>query len=310
MARSSSALTLTAIASAACAPPVEPEQESQATGGTIARGYGVTVGGVSYVPNDRFQSFGVVETCELVDGSTCADRSWSAAEIDALTRAAQQAGTLSGFETSFATNDPEVRVHARPEIVAAPACSSGSSTCWLGATYCSEVTEALLDAAGMPLIDAQGAASSSLMRCGRWSLELSLANIYAWSDFLGLDRGHVLRSTALHEMGHTLGLEHHRAGLMRARLPVCYFIEPGDPRDAFDPTATADAFQRFECLEGVAEPSLAPAQRAKLDAFRPAGAGWSIVEPGAPPAPTPCASPATRTNSCNERARRSATASR
>jgi hypothetical protein len=142
----------------------------------------------------------------------------------------------------------------------------------------------LLDAAGVPVIDSHGAAAVSLVRCRRWSLELSLANIYAWADFLDLDRAHVLRSAALHEMGHTLGLEHHRIGLMRSRLPVCYFIDPGDPRDAFDPAAGADAFQRFECLEGVTEPALAPAQRAKLDAYRAAGVGWSLVEPGALPA--------------------------
>jgi hypothetical protein len=60
-------------------------------------------------------------------------------------------------------------------------------------------------------------------------------------------------------------------------LPICYFLEPGHPRDKYDPNAREDAFQRFECLEGVKPPELALSQRKKLDAYRIRGEGWSIL---------------------------------
>ena len=82
----------------------------------------------------------------------------------------------------------------------------------------------------------------------------------------------------LHEMGHTLGLGHTGVGLMRGNLPVCYFIEPGHPRDKFTPNTPADAFQRFECLEGVKPPELSLAQRMKLDVYRSGGLGWTLLE--------------------------------
>jgi hypothetical protein len=277
-----------AIVATSCTPSPERAQQSTASSlavGTIARGYGVTIKGVAYVPGDRTQSFGLVEACESRDGNTCADRSWSTGEIAAVAQAAQVAGNISGFQTRFDSNDPEVRVRARGDSTPAPACLDGSDTCWFGSTDCIERGELLLDAAGAAILDTQGESSWSLTRCARWGLEVAIANVNAWADFLKLDRLHVLRSVVLHEMGHSLGLEHHRVGLMRAHLPVCYFIDPGDPRDVFDPKATAAAFQRFDCLEGVREPELAPLQRAKLDTYQPGGPSWSLVSPGAPPPP-------------------------
>lgn len=53
---------------------------------------------------------------------------------------------------------------------------------------------------------------------------------------------------------------------------------PGHPRDRYDPSAGPRAFQRFECLEGVKPLDLAPGQRARLDAFRPGGVGWTLLE--------------------------------
>jgi hypothetical protein len=256
-----------------------PPAPRSASGSTLARGYGVTIQGVAYVPGDRVQSFGLIASCEALDGKTCADRAWDGGEVDAVTRAALFAGKLSGFDTSYDSKQPEVRIHARQDTAPAPACLDGKSTCWFGSTNCVESAEVLLDAQGAPVIESHPKSSWSFTRCLRWALEVSTVNVYAWADFLGIDRLHVLRSVVLHEMGHSLGLEHHREGLMRGNLPVCYFIEPGDPRDRFDPAAKSDAFQRFECLEGVKEPQLAPIQRAKLDAYRPAGPGWSLISP-------------------------------
>ena len=247
-----------------------------AAGGTVAHAYGVTIRGVAYVPDDRRQSFGLVHSCEARDGS-CAERSWSEAEQAAVSSTVQLAGNLSGFETSFDTHDPEVRVHAQLEGEPLRGCVDGSSTCWFGSTNCIERAGKLLDAGGAPLLDTDGAASWSLTACSRWTIEVSMANIDAWAHFLQLDRLHVLRSALLHEMGHTLGLEHANTGLMRSRLPVCYFIEPGDARDRFDPRATSDTAQRFECLEGVRPPEFAAAQRAKLDAYRSGAKGWSLA---------------------------------
>jgi hypothetical protein len=245
-------------------------------GGSVAHAYGVTIRGVAYVPNDRRQSFGLVRTCEARDGASCAARPWSLAEQAAVASAAQLTGSLSGFETSFGAPDPEVRVHAEPDGAPLPGCVDGSSTCWFASTDCIERAGELKDANGAPLLDTNGAASWSLTACSRWAISVSLANVDAWAKFLQLDRLHVLRSAVLHEMGHTLGLAHAEAGLMRSRLPVCYFIDPGDARDHFDPTAASDAAQRFECLEGVKPPALSAPQRAQLDAYRSFGKGWSI----------------------------------
>ncbi|HKO93065.1 MAG TPA: hypothetical protein VJU61_18040, partial [Polyangiaceae bacterium] len=198
-----------------------------AAGGSIAHAYGVTIRGVAYVPNDRRQSFGLVHTCEGRDGASCADRPWSLAEQAAISSAAQLAGSVSGFETSFDAQDPEVRVHAQQGTEPSSGCVDGSSTCWFGSTDCIERGSELLDAGGAPLLDTDGAKSWSLTVCSRWSIEVSMANVDAWASFLQLDRLHVLRSAVLHEMGHALGLEHASAGLMRSRLPVCYFIDPG-----------------------------------------------------------------------------------
>ncbi len=246
-------------------------------GGTIGRGYGVKIRGKVYVPNDRVQSFGLVEACTAIDGSTCADRAWAADELDAVSNAVRLAGRMSGFELRSDATNPEVRVHAALDAAPTQGCLDGLSTCWFASTLCVESAQVLLDASGAPLLDTAAGASSALNTCSRWTIEVSVVNAYAWADFLELDRRHVLESVILHEMGHTLGLRHTSAGLMRARLPVCYFIEPGDPRDTFDSAAKSDAFQRFQCLEGVKEPELAPHQRAKLDAYQAHGLGWSIA---------------------------------
>jgi hypothetical protein len=258
------------------APAPEQALELQ-RGGTLARGYGVTIRRVSYVPDDRVQSFGLVQRCEPRDG-TCADRSWSADEVAAVANAARMLGQLSGFDTSYVEQNPEVRVHALPARPPAAGCLDGSVTCWFGATDCVERGGELLDASGAPVRDRYKERSYTLTRCLRWRIEVSLDNLHAWADFLGLERWRVLRAMVLHEMGHTLGLSHTKSGLMRSNLPVCYFIEPGHPRDRFDPGATSGAFQRFECLEGVRPPELALAQRQKLDAYRPGGEGWTLLE--------------------------------
>lgn len=263
------------------APPAEMEPASQPLqGGTLARGYGVTLKKVAYVPNDRRQSFGLVETCEAVDGSSCADRSWAPDEVDGLSSSTALLERLSGFQTRPDAKDPEVRIHARAGASAGAGCADGSVTCWFGSTDCIAGSSVLLDVSGAPVLDSYGTSSWSLTACSRWAVEVSVVNIHAWADFLGLEREHVLRSVMLHEMGHTLGLEHSDRGIMRPHLPVCYFIDPGDARDVFDPAATEDSFQRFDCLEGVREPTLSPAQRAKLDAYRGGERGWSIVSPG------------------------------
>ena len=252
---------------------------SPPAGGTIAHAYGVTIRGVTYVPNDRRQSFGLVGTCEGRDGASCGARGWSDAEQAAIASAAELAGGLSGFETSFVAEDPEVRVHAHNDTEPVRGCVDGSSTCWFGSTECSERGGELLDASGAPLLDTDGVKSWPLTVCSRWTIEVSMINVGAWAHLLQLDPLHVLRSAVLHEMVHTLGLEHADAGLMRSRLPVCYFIDPGHARDRFDPTAASDAPQRFECLEGVKPPELSAPQRAKLDAYRSFGKGWSIAAP-------------------------------
>lgn len=273
---------LASLACCACAPPATSEPAPRPfQGGSLAHGYGVTIKQVSYVPNDRVQSFGLVESCEALDGSTCASRAWTPDEVDAAATATQVLGQLSGFETRVDAKDPEVRIHARRDAEPAAGCSDGSTTCWFGSTDCVESAGVLLDASGSPLLDSSGAKTWSFTTCARWALEVSVVNVNAWADFLGLERRHVLRSVLLHEMGHSLGLEHSRAGLMRAHLPLCYFIDPGDPRDRFDPSAAPDAFQRFACLEGVTEPVFAPAQRLKLDAYRGGGSSWSIASPDA-----------------------------
>ena len=266
----------------ACTPPAASEHEPHPfQGGTLARGYGVTIQRGTYVPDDRSQSFGLVEACEAVDGRNCARRAWTPDEVEATARATHSLAELSGFQTRVDDKDPEVRIHARRDGEPGAGCADGSTTCWFASTECAESAGVLLDPSGGPLLDASGTSTRSLTACSRWTLELSLVNVYAWADFLHLDRGHVLRSVLLHEMGHSLGLNHARTGLMRAHLPVCYFIEPGDPRDLFDPAAAQDAFQRFECLEGVTDPVLAPAQRAQLDAYRGSGSSWLIAAPGA-----------------------------
>ena len=170
-------------------------------------------------------------------------------------------------------------MHAQNDSEPLRGCVDGSSTCWFASTECSERGGELLAPSGAPLLDTDGVKSWSLVVCSRWTIEVSLTNIAAWAHFLQLDPLHVLRSAVLHEMVHTLGLGHADTGLMRSRLPVCYFIEPGDPKDRFDPAATSDTAQRFECLEGVKPPELAAPQRAKLDAYRSFGTGWSIPKP-------------------------------
>ncbi|MEY2932975.1 MAG: hypothetical protein RL033_3724 [Pseudomonadota bacterium] len=246
-------------------------------GGTLARGYGVTIRKVAYVPEDRLQTFGLVGSCEARDSEQCADRSWSPEEVAAVANAARTIGELSGFQTSYVETGAEVRVHALPASNPAPGCTNGSVTCWFGATDCVESAETLLDASGTPVSDQYKDRSWSFLRCTRWRIEVSMDNLYAWADFLGLERWRVLRAMVLHEMGHSLGLEHTSSGLMRGHLPICYFIEPGHPRDKYDPNAPSDAFQRFECVEGVKPPELALSQRQKLDAYRLGGDGWSIL---------------------------------
>jgi len=272
------------LAFCACAPPAASEPTPHPfRGGTLAHGYGFTLGHVTYVPDDRAQSFGLVETCEALDGRSCSSHAWTPSEVGAAERATHALARLSGFETRLDARDPEVRIHARRDGEPGAGCADGSTTCWFGSTTCAQSAGVLLGPSGSPLLDASAGTSWSLTSCSRWALELSLVNVYAWADFLGLEREHVLRSVLLHEMGHSLGLNHARAGLMRPHLPVCYFIDPGDPRDRFDPAAAQDAFQRFECLEGVSEPELAPAQRARLNAYRGDGSSWSIAPPIAGP---------------------------
>jgi len=274
-------LLLSMLAGAGCTPPAESEPAPQPfQGGTLAHGYGVTLKKVAYVPNDRRQSFGLVETCEGVDGSSCGNRAWAPGEIDSVSKTTALLERLSGFQLRVDMKDPEVRIHARADAEPGAGCADGSVTCWFGSTSCSEGGGLLLDASGAPVLDSYSSSTWSFTACSRWALELSLVNIYTWADFLGLEREHVLRSVMLHEMGHTLGLEHARLGIMRPHLPVCYFIDPGDARDVFDPTSTESSFQRFECLEGVHEPELSPVQRAKLDAYRGGELGWSMVSPG------------------------------
>src|SRR5262245_32186891 len=72
----------------ACAPQEPEPPPIPLDGGTVARGFGVSIRGIAYVPDDRVQSFGLVSACEPSDGSTCGDHAWSAGEQDALARAA------------------------------------------------------------------------------------------------------------------------------------------------------------------------------------------------------------------------------
>jgi hypothetical protein len=278
MRRSLAALASLLSACCACAPPAGSEPAPHPfEGGQLAHGYGVTLRRVVYVPNDRAQSFGLVDACESADGSSCGPHAWAPDEVESLEQATARLGAISGFDTRVDGKDPEVRVHAELQGPPGRGCLDGSETCWFGSTLCAEPGSVLLDAHGAALTDSNQSSSWTIHTCARWSLEVALVNIYAWADFLGLERRHVLRSVLLHEMGHSLGLEHSRSGLMRAHLPVCYFIDPGDPRDNFDPASGEDAFQRFQCLEGVKEPVLAAHQRSRLDAFREGGPGWAIA---------------------------------
>lgn len=278
MRRSPAALASFLFACCACAPPASNEPAPHPfEGGQIAHAYGVTLQRVTYVPNDRTQSFGLVEACESLDGGRCGAHAWAPDEVQSIEQATAQLAAISGFSTRVDGKDPEVRVHASVPGPPSTGCLDGSVTCWFASTHCAEPGGVLLDEHGVALTDSNSTSSWTLSTCTRWTLEVALENIYAWADFLGLERRHVLRSVLLHEMGHSLGLEHSRSGLMRAHLPVCYFIDPGDPRDLFDPASGEDAFQRFQCLEGVKEPALAVKQRRTLDAFREGGPGWAIA---------------------------------
>src|SRR6185436_5403556 len=107
-------LLLSMLACTACAPPAESEPAPQPfRGGTLARGYGITLNRVVYVPNDRTQSFGLVEACEALDGNRCANRAWAPDELDSIEKTTALLGRLSGFQTRVDPRDPEVRIHAR-----------------------------------------------------------------------------------------------------------------------------------------------------------------------------------------------------
>jgi hypothetical protein len=82
----------------ACAPPVGNEPAPHPfEGGQLAHGYGVTLQRVTYVPNDRTQSFGLVEACESADGSSCGPHSWAPDEVESIEQATAQLGAISGF---------------------------------------------------------------------------------------------------------------------------------------------------------------------------------------------------------------------
>ena len=79
----------------------------------------------------------------------------------AVANASRMLGQLSGFETRYDADSPEVRVHALPQSPPAAGCTDGSVTCWFGATDCTEAAEVLLDPSGAPVLDQYGQRSFS-----------------------------------------------------------------------------------------------------------------------------------------------------